>query len=55
MEPSNSLWKAGIEEETMASNEGNVLQAAAWREREKQWEKAPIAEGEFQNMIEIYQ
>lgn len=57
MKPSNPLWKAGIGEETMASNEGDVLQVAAWREREKQkqQEKATIAEGEFKNMIEIYQ
>lgn len=57
MKPSNPLWKAGIGEETMASNEGDVLQEAAWREREKQKqrEKATIAEGEFKNMIEIYQ
>lgn len=57
MKPSNSLWKARIQEETMANNEGSVLQAAAWREREKQKqrEKAPIAEGEFKNMTEIYQ
>lgn len=29
MKPSNSLGKAGIGEETMANNEGKVLQVAA--------------------------
>lgn len=33
MKPSNFVWKAGSGEETMANNEGDVLQVAVWRER----------------------
>lgn len=32
MKPSHFVWKAGSGEETMANNEGDVWQAAAWRE-----------------------
>lgn len=56
MKPSNSLWKAGIgRKQWLVMRE--ILQVAAWREREKQKqrEKATIADGEFKNMIEIYQ